>query len=130
MSSAEQPRAVLVVGASSGIGLAAAVAFAQRGERLVLVARSEQALRDARAACLTAGADAADIAVADVGEQSQVEAAVEAALALHGRIDVVVLTATVMAYGSVETIPAEVFQRVVQTSILGTGHVARAVLPV
>jgi NAD(P)-dependent dehydrogenase (short-subunit alcohol dehydrogenase family) len=122
-------RVVVVIGASSGIGLAAALGFAERGDHLVLVARSEEALRNAQTACLAAGARTAGIAVAVVAVQSETESAIEQALAFHGRVDVVVLTATVMAYRSIETIPAEVFRRVVETSILGTGHVARAVLP-
>lgn len=123
-------RVAVVIGASSGIGLAAALGFAEHGDNLVLVARSDEALRHAQTACLAAGARTVDIAVADVAVQAETEAAIEQALASCGRIDVVVLTATVMAYGSIETIPAEVFQRVVDTSISGTGHVARAVLPI
>ena len=50
------PKVVVVTGASSGIGLATALAFAARGDRVVLSARSEDSLRRAERDCLAAGA--------------------------------------------------------------------------
>jgi NAD(P)-dependent dehydrogenase (short-subunit alcohol dehydrogenase family) len=126
----ERPaRAVLIVGASSGMGLAAARRFAARGDRLVLVSRSESALLAAAWDCRRAGAGEVDTVVADVAVQAEVEAAVAATTSRHGRIDVVVHTAAVMAYGTIETVPAPVFEQVVATAVLGTANVARAVLP-
>src|SRR5215217_5756860 len=47
-----------------------------------------------------------------------------------GRLDGVVHAAQVMAYGTIEELPKDVFQKVVDTSLHGTANVARVVLPV
>ncbi|MEV4603670.1 SDR family NAD(P)-dependent oxidoreductase [Amycolatopsis sp. NPDC049253] len=123
-------RVVVVVGASSGIGLAAATAFAAGDENLVLVSRSAEALEAAERACRGQGTGDVDTAVADIGEPAAADRVVARVLDRHGRIDVVVHTATVMAYGTVEEMPADVFTAVVDVSVRGTVHLARAVLPV
>ncbi|MGW5740590.1 SDR family NAD(P)-dependent oxidoreductase [Amycolatopsis sp. NPDC003861] len=123
-------RVVLIVGASSGIGLAAAVAFAARADKLVLVSRSPEALDAAEAACRRAGADTVDTHAEDIADAAAAGRLVTRTLDRHGRLDVVVHTAAVMGYGSVEEMPAEVFTTVVDIAVHGTVHLARAVLPV
>ncbi|RDI24468.1 SDR family NAD(P)-dependent oxidoreductase [Lentzea flaviverrucosa] len=123
-------RVVLVVGASSGIGLASATAFASRGEDVVLVSRSGEALDAAEKACRAVGAGAVDVVVDDIADPGAAGRIVARTLELHGRIDVVVHSATVMGYGTVEAMPATVFNSVVDTAVHGTLHLAQAVLPV
>jgi NAD(P)-dependent dehydrogenase (short-subunit alcohol dehydrogenase family) len=121
---------VLVIGASSGIGRASAVQFAERGASLVLVSRSATTLHDAAADCRAAGARAVEVVVADVLDPDAVQAAVDRATGTFGRLDVVVHAATVMAYGRIEDVQPDVFERVVDTAVLGTFNVFRSVLPV
>jgi NAD(P)-dependent dehydrogenase (short-subunit alcohol dehydrogenase family) len=121
---------VLVVGASSGIGRAAAVLFAARGASLVLVSRSEQTLTDAAADCRRAGARAVEVAPADVLDREALQKAVDRATTTFGRLDVVVHAATVMAYGRLEDLDPDVFERVVDTALHGTNNLFLAVLPV
>jgi NAD(P)-dependent dehydrogenase (short-subunit alcohol dehydrogenase family) len=121
---------VLVIGASSGIGRASAVQFAERGASLVLVSRSATTLADAAADCRVAGARAVEVVVADVLDPDAVQAAVDRATGTFGRLDVVVHAATVMAYGRIEDVQPDVFERVVDTAVLGTFNVFRSVLPV
>jgi NAD(P)-dependent dehydrogenase (short-subunit alcohol dehydrogenase family) len=71
-----------------------------------------------------------DTVVVDVLDPAGAGRLVGRALDRHGRIDVVVHTAAVMGYGTVEAMPAEVFTAVVDTAVHGTVHLARAVLPV
>jgi NAD(P)-dependent dehydrogenase (short-subunit alcohol dehydrogenase family) len=123
-------RVVLVVGASSGIGLAAAVAFSSRGDAVVLVSRSGEALDAAEKACRVAGTGAVDVIADDIGDPGAADRFVGRAIDLHGRIDVVVHSATVMGYGPVEGMPPDVFTAVVDTAIHGTLYLAQAVLPV
>jgi NADP-dependent 3-hydroxy acid dehydrogenase YdfG len=75
---------VVITGASSGIGAAAAELLASRGAKVVLVARTEEKLRAVKARC---GPEALDV-VADVTRRDEVKRVVEAALSRHGQIDV------------------------------------------
>jgi len=75
---------IVITGASAGIGRAAAGLLAQRGARLVLVARRKELLDEVAASC---GANA-DAAVADVTRRDEVNAVAARALARFGRIDV------------------------------------------
>ena len=124
------PRAVLVTGASSGIGEAVALQAAARGDHVVLVARGREALERVAADCERAGAASTLVAPADMSDDDQVAAAVAAALAALGRLDVVVSCAGVVAYGRIDEVPVEVFDQVVATNLLGAVNLARHVLPV
>lgn len=116
----------LVVGGSSGIGLASARELIDRGYRVVLMARDADRL-DVVAAEL---GSAATTAPADLLDGSAVTSAVREILAQHGTLDVVVHAAQVMAYGRLEDVPAEIFERTIDIATHGTANLARAVLPV
>jgi short-subunit dehydrogenase len=123
------PQAVLITGASSGIGRATAVELAGRGARLVLVARGRESLEEAAQEMRSAGATAVLVRPADVTDEEAFRAAVDAAVAEFGRLDGVVHAAQVMAYGTIEELPREVFEQVVEVAVHGTATVARVVLP-
>jgi len=124
------PRVVLVTGASSGIGEAAAHRVARRGDHLVLLARGRDALERVARDCDDLGAASSTVLAADISKDDEVGAAVAATIARHGWIDTVVGSAGVVAYGRVEDVPAEVFDQVVSTNLLGSVNLARHVLPV
>ena len=78
---------VVVTGASSGIGRAAALAFAREGAKTVLLSRSREKL-DAVAEEIRALGQEAFVAPADVASKEEVDAAIAEVLAQYGRIDV------------------------------------------
>jgi NAD(P)-dependent dehydrogenase (short-subunit alcohol dehydrogenase family) len=123
------PQTVLITGASSGIGRATAGELAGRGAQLVLVARGRESLNEVAEEARAAGAAAAMVCPADVLDEDAFRAAVETAVDRFGRLDAVIHSAQVMAYGTVEELPREVFERVVETAVHGTASVARVVLP-
>ncbi|MCW2604720.1 MAG: short-chain dehydrogenase/reductase, partial [Pseudonocardiales bacterium] len=122
-------RNVLITGASSGIGRATAHALAKEGARLMLVARGIEALERTAAECRQLGADAVAVASVDFSEPDSGTEAVEATLARLGRLDVVVHSAAVMAYGRIDELPVDVFERVIDVNLHGTARIARAALP-
>ncbi len=121
---------VLVTGASSGIGRATGLELAARGAQLVLMSRGREALDEAADEMRAAGAGEVVVCAGDVTDEDQVRAAVSAATGRFGRLDVVVHSAQVMAYGTVEKVPREIFESVVDTALHGTANIARVVLPV
>jgi short-subunit dehydrogenase len=118
---------VVITGASSGIGRAAALRLARRARGLALCARSEQALAEVAAECEDRGAAVLHRAL-DVSDEDAVEALAVATVERFGRIDVWVNNAGVIAYGSFEELPSEVFRQIVETNLMGQVHGARAAL--
>jgi 3-oxoacyl-[acyl-carrier protein] reductase len=82
-------KVALITGSSRGIGLATARAFAAEGCRLMLSARSAEALRDAEAALRGSGAKVAS-QVADVTQPDDASRLVQATVAAFGGIDILV----------------------------------------
>src|SRR5690348_10376218 len=98
---------VVLTGASSGIGAAAAIAFAKKGARLVLSARNRRSLRQVAQECERAGADVI-VVVADVGEAAAMKkVASTASKHWNGRIDVWINNAGVGAVGPFTETPIE-----------------------
>lgn len=120
---------VVITGASSGIGRAAARAFAQRGARVVLAARDEPALEDL-ATELRAGTPGDAFAVpTDVSDAEQVRELARRAAERYGGIDTWINNAAVALYGNFEDLALEEFQRVIDVNFMGSVYGARAALP-
>ncbi|MBJ2121799.1 SDR family NAD(P)-dependent oxidoreductase [Arthrobacter sp. MSA 4-2] len=119
---------VVITGASSGIGRATAHAFAGNGARLVLASRSPESLGDVVAECAALGARAVAVPT-DVTREADVEALMEAALRAYGHVDAWIGCASTYSYGTFEDTPSAVFRRIVETTLFGQVHGARAVLP-
>ncbi|HWC08848.1 MAG TPA: SDR family NAD(P)-dependent oxidoreductase [Solirubrobacterales bacterium] len=118
---------VVITGASSGIGRAAALRIARRGGSLALCGRSPQPLEEVARECEATGA-AVHFEALDVADEAAVEAFADATIERFGRIDVWVNNAGVIAYGEFLEIPAEVFRQVIETNLMGQVHGARVAL--
>jgi short-subunit dehydrogenase len=122
-------RVVVITGASSGLGKAAAVEFAKLKSRLVLAARRTAELERTAELCRAAGGEAI-VVPTDVTEADQVEAVVRTALQTWQRIDVWVNNAGVTMIGLLTQGPFVDHGRVLETNLLGPIHASRAVIPV
>ncbi|WP_216902269.1 SDR family NAD(P)-dependent oxidoreductase [Nocardia alni] len=81
-------KTILVTGATSGIGLAAAQQIAEEGDRLILVGRNADRLTAAAERVRSAGAGAVDTIECDVASQHSVRALAATVLDSYARIDV------------------------------------------
>jgi len=118
---------VVLTGASSGIGRAAALRLADEGAVLFLAARGEPALEEAARRCRERGARAVAVAT-DVGDEPAVEALAARALREEGRLDVWINCAAVAAFGRFTDVPSAAFRRVIETNLFGVVHGSRAAL--
>ncbi|MEU6246826.1 SDR family oxidoreductase [Glycomyces sp. NPDC047010] len=106
---------VVVSGGSSGIGAAAAAAFAERGARVAVLDLNESPDHWSHKC--------------DVADDNQVRLAVAAAAEHFGRIDIVVNNAGIGAVGTVEENSDKQWFRVLDVNLLGMVRLARACLP-
>ncbi len=118
----------VITGASSGIGRAAAMAFAREGARVVLAARNREELRRAEVDVRTTGAEVL-VVPTDVTDEASVDRLVRDTLARFGRIDIVVCNAGVYHRSAVRDLALADIERCMAVNYYGTVHLIRAVLP-
>lgn len=119
---------VLITGASSGIGRQSAVRFAKAGSKVVLVARNEDALREAVGEIEAVGGHAT-YAVADVADLDALKAAAEKGVAQFGRIDTWVNNAGVGMYTRILDTDIADDRRLFDTNFWGLVNGSRLAVP-
>ncbi|MEU5888682.1 SDR family oxidoreductase [Streptomyces sp. NPDC047461] len=118
-------RTAVVTGAASGIGEAIAVLLAARGAKVALLARRQERL-DAVVEKIRADGGQALAVVADVTDDSSVDAAVERIRAAYGAVDLVVNSAGVMLPNPVDDGRVDEWQRMIDTNVTGVLRMIRA----
>jgi short-subunit dehydrogenase len=122
-------RVVVLVGASSGIGRASALAFADHGCRLCLVARGADALEAVARECRARGASVV-VVTADTADAAAVTRVGDVARETYGVVDVWVHAAAGLVAGPFGEEPLEEVRRLVDVDILGYVHGARTALTI
>lgn len=118
----------LVTGGSSGIGRAAALAFAAEGARVMITARRADKAAETVDLIRAAGGDAA-FTLCDVRQRDQCDHAVAETITKYGRIDILFNNAGIVPLGTVIDTSDETWLDVFATNVHGTFYMARAVLP-
>jgi NAD(P)-dependent dehydrogenase (short-subunit alcohol dehydrogenase family) len=118
-------KTVLVTGASSGIGRETALAFANAGANVVLVARRAAELAKVAAQARATGAKALTVAT-DVTRPAAVAACFRKAVQRFGQVDIVVNNAGVMLPAKVVDIDPADLQRMLEVNLVGALHVMQA----
>jgi short-subunit dehydrogenase len=115
---------VVITGASSGIGLVTARMAARRGARLVLAARSEEALRRLADEINEANGEAVYV-VADVAKEEDVRRIAETAAERFGGFDTWVNNAGVSIYGKILDVTSEDHRQLFETNFWGVVYGSR-----
>lgn len=119
---------MVITGASSGIGLATAEEAAKKGAKLVLAARSEQALQEIVNRINGSGGEAIAV-TCDVADRRQVEAVAQAAIQRFGRIDTWVNDAGIAIYGRLDEVSDADSRKLFDVNFWGVVYGSLAALP-
>lgn len=120
-------QAIVITGATSGIGLTTACRAAARGARVLLVARNEDALREIRDGILARGGRA-EYVVADVGEKEDMRRVAAEAERHFGGFDTWVNNAGIGVYAKLEEMTDEDHERLFRTNYWGVVYGSRLAL--
>ena len=110
---------IVITGASSGIGEAAAEEFAKRGANLVLVSRNKEKLNKVEKN-LEKYSVKTLVQVCDVSDKKQVKQMSEKVIETFSRIDVLVNNAGFVIYGKVDELSIEDIESQMKTNYFGT----------
>ncbi len=125
MTDALEGKVVIITGASSGIGAAAARALAKRGCKLTLAARSRDKLQ-----ALAAELSAESLVVrADMTVPADISRMVDRAMERFGRIDVMFANAGIFIQGDFADYDIDAVSEMLKTNVDGVLRCAHAVLP-
>ncbi|HEX4091463.1 MAG TPA: SDR family NAD(P)-dependent oxidoreductase [Trebonia sp.] len=121
-------KTALVTGASSGIGRSTAVALAEAGANVALVARRAERLQDLAAKLEAAGRQALARAT-DVTDEQDATRAVEDTVARFGGLDILVNAAGMTQTGKVENGDLDDWRSVLELNFWASLYTARAAIP-
>ena len=128
MAQSLQGKIAFITGAARGIGKATALLLAKEGVNVGLPARTEATLKEVAAEIEGLGVKVA-YATADVSSQEQVEAATSKLTNDLGPTDILINNAGIATFGTVMDMDPKEWQQIIDTNLMGTYYVTRAVLP-
>jgi NADP-dependent 3-hydroxy acid dehydrogenase YdfG len=122
-------KVAFVTGASSGIGEATAIALAEEGARVVVLARRSDRLEQVVKRIKDAGGEAVPL-VADVMNEAQLREAIRRAKETLGRIDILVNNAGVMLLHQIEDIDTGEWRQMLDLNVLAVMLACHEILPI
>jgi NAD(P)-dependent dehydrogenase (short-subunit alcohol dehydrogenase family) len=121
-------RAALVTGATSGIGRATALRFAEEGARVALVGRDAETLSEVAGQVSERGGESLEVR-ADVTVEADARRAVEEAVERFGGLDVLVNAAGIISNGTVETTTLEDWDAMMNVNLRSVFHLMQLSAP-
>jgi 3-oxoacyl-[acyl-carrier protein] reductase len=128
MAQSLQGKVALVTGAGKGIGRSTALALAQEGVNVGLIARTETDLMNVAKEIEAYGVKVA-YATADVSSMEQVNQAVASINSTLGTVDILINNAGTGKFGKFLELEPNEWKQIIDTNLMGVYYVTRAVLP-
>jgi NAD(P)-dependent dehydrogenase (short-subunit alcohol dehydrogenase family) len=123
-----QGKVCLITGASSGIGRAASLVFAENGAQVVALGRNEKELMTLRDEAQTFDGTV-KVQLADVLETTQVEKIINETIENFGQIDVLVNAAGIILNGSIENTPLEDWDKMMNINLRAVFYLMQKCVP-
>jgi 3-oxoacyl-[acyl-carrier protein] reductase len=122
-------RVAIISGAGTGLGRAAAIAFAADGAEVALLGRRFAKLEETALAVKEKTGKSALALQTDVSDEQQVQDAITSVLNHFGRIDIILNNAAVLESGTVLELTSDDWQAQIATNLTGPFLLTKAVLP-
>ncbi len=119
----------LITGGSKGLGYAMGAALASAGAHIMLVNRNLEEGQEAAGKLEEEYGITATAYAADVTDLPALEKIVDAIIAEHGRLDILINSAGINIRGAIDELSPEEFSKVMQVNVDGTWNASRAVTP-
>ena len=121
-------KVVVVTGATSGIGHACAMAFANEGAKVVCVGRKEEALKEVAEEVRNAGSDAVTIR-ADLSNDVEADQVIDEALKAFGGVNVLVNAAGFLSTGTIENTSQPAWDEMMNVNVRAVFRLMQKALP-
>ncbi|MYM70250.1 SDR family NAD(P)-dependent oxidoreductase [Pseudoduganella sp. FT55W] len=121
-------KVVVITGASSGLGEATARYLAARGASVVLGARRTDKLEQIAGEIRAAGGKA-EVVSTDVTNKQQVQALIDTAVRIYGRVDVLINNAGLMSIAPMDELKVDEWDRMIDINVKGVLYGIAAALP-
>lgn len=123
-----QGKYALITGGGRGLGKATAIALAKEGVHVAITGRNKQSLVETVTQLRSYGVQAS-YAVFDIGNYEEVQSAVINLNKEFGLFDILINNAGIAAFGSMIDMDVDAWTAIINTNLLGTYYVTKAVLP-
>lgn len=128
MAQSLKGKVALVTGAGKGIGRAVAIALANEGVNIGLLARTEADLKEVATKVEALGVKVA-YATVDISSQEEVEQAVKKVTNELGTADILINNAGIGKFGTLLEMDPQEWKRMIDVNLMGPYYMTRAVLP-
>ena len=118
----------IITGGSRGLGKATAIAFAKLGIDVAITGRNEEKLQETVTELKALGVNAF-YEIFDVGNYGEVKVGIKNCISNLGTVDILVNNAGIAAFGSFTEMEVSVWEKIIQTNVLGMYYVTKEVLP-